>query len=49
MDNVSSEEYLKARDDYDNTFNVIKKLSARKKELETKISECCGVGVGSKT
>ena len=39
MENVSSEEYLKARDDYDNTLNVIKKLSAWKKVLESKVSE----------
>jgi hypothetical protein len=39
MENVSREEYLKARDDYDNTLNVIKKLSIWKNELEAKILE----------
>ncbi len=39
MENVSSEEYLKSRDDYDSTKNVIDKLSGWKKELEIKVSE----------
>ncbi|WP_196159382.1 hypothetical protein [Reinekea sp. G2M2-21] len=39
MENVSSKEYLEARDSYDNTVNVIDKLNHWKKELEKKVTE----------
>ncbi len=39
MENESNEEYLKSRDDYDNTLNVIERLGLWKKELEKKVTD----------
>ncbi len=38
MELTESDEYLKQREDYDNTSNVIDKLEAWKSELESKVA-----------